>query len=155
MTSFVPLANCCIQLIPNEHWCNRRSQFNLTLFFMVDVQFCLYQVELGNPMNVHRWRKLEGTDPTTITMLKKVKSLQKKLIMKTEEVLCSMIPKDCCRQDRTSRLVKHIKNRVYGVNIGTWSLDDHLSFFWDNILPLYEGRRNTHLNQNTETNHNI
>jgi chromosome segregation ATPase len=44
-------------------------------------------VELGNPMNVHRWRKLEGTDPTTITMLKKVKTLQKKLIMKTEEVL--------------------------------------------------------------------
>merc|ERR1712216_893214 len=36
-------------------------------------------VELGNPMNVHRWRKLEGTDPTTITMLKKVKTLQKKL----------------------------------------------------------------------------
>jgi len=30
---------------------------------------------------------LEGTDPTTITMLKKVKTLQKKLIMKTEEVL--------------------------------------------------------------------
>merc|ERR1711977_655779 len=39
---------------------------------------------MGNPMNVHRWRKLEGTDPTTITMLK---TLQKKLIMKTEEVL--------------------------------------------------------------------
>merc|ERR1711939_418920 len=44
-------------------------------------------VELGNPMNVHRWRKLEGTDPVTIQMLKKVKSLQKRLIMKTEEVL--------------------------------------------------------------------
>merc|ERR1719398_429665 len=45
------------------------------------------QVELGNPMNVHRWRKLEGTDPVPIQMLKKVKSLQKRLIMKTEEVL--------------------------------------------------------------------
>merc|ERR1719181_1275637 len=44
-------------------------------------------VELGNPMNVHRWRKLEGTDPVTIQMLKKVKGLQKRLIMKTEEVL--------------------------------------------------------------------
>ena len=54
---------------------------------MVDFQFCRYQVELGNPMNVHRWRKLEGTDPVTIQYLKKVKGLQKRLIMKTEEVL--------------------------------------------------------------------
>jgi len=45
------------------------------------------QVELGNPMNVHRWRTLEGTDPATYQMLQKVKSLQKRLILKTEEVL--------------------------------------------------------------------
>merc|ERR1719191_1619185 len=45
------------------------------------------QVELGNPMNVHRWRTLEGTDPATYAMLQKVKVLQKRLIIKTEEVL--------------------------------------------------------------------
>merc|ERR1712078_528074 len=45
------------------------------------------QVELGTPMNVHRWRTLEGTDPATYQMLQKVKSLQKRLILKTEEVL--------------------------------------------------------------------
>lgn len=45
------------------------------------------QVELGNPMNVHRWRTLEGTDPATYGMLQKVKILQKRLILKTEEVL--------------------------------------------------------------------
>merc|ERR1711977_515907 len=54
---------------------------------MEQIKVTALNVELGNPMNVHRWRKLEGTDPVTIQMLKKVKSLQKRLIMKTEEVL--------------------------------------------------------------------
>merc|ERR1719408_381328 len=44
------------------------------------------QDELRNPMNVHRWRKLEGSDPATFEMLQKVKTLQKRLIEKTEEV---------------------------------------------------------------------
>merc|ERR1712193_106870 len=42
--------------------------------------------ELENPMNVHRWRKLEGTDPATYEMIQKVKTLQRRLIAKTEEV---------------------------------------------------------------------
>merc|ERR1711937_664937 len=43
--------------------------------------------ELENPMNVHRWRKLEGSDPATYELLQKVKTLQKRLIQKTEEVV--------------------------------------------------------------------
>ncbi|CAM9918397.1 unnamed protein product, partial [Hapterophycus canaliculatus] len=43
--------------------------------------------ELENPMNVHRWRKLEGSDPTTFEMIQKIHTLQKRLISKTEEVL--------------------------------------------------------------------
>merc|ERR1712146_528307 len=43
------------------------------------------QAELENPMNVHRWRKLEGSDPATYEMIQKVKTLQKRLIAKTEE----------------------------------------------------------------------
>eukprot|EP00831_Metopus_contortus_P070517 TRINITY_DN6408_c0_g1_i4.p1 TRINITY_DN6408_c0_g1~~TRINITY_DN6408_c0_g1_i4.p1 ORF type:complete len:273 (+),score=73.31 TRINITY_DN6408_c0_g1_i4:37-819(+) len=43
--------------------------------------------ELENPINVHRWRKLEGTDPDTYEMLQKIHALQKRLIKKTEEVL--------------------------------------------------------------------
>ncbi|OAF66174.1 Coiled-coil domain-containing protein 147 [Intoshia linei] len=43
--------------------------------------------ELENPMNIHRWRKLEGSDPTTYEMIQKVSSLQKRLISKTEEVV--------------------------------------------------------------------
>merc|ERR1711881_59009 len=41
--------------------------------------------ELENPMNVHRWRKLEGSDPAAYEMIQKVKTLQKRLIAKTEE----------------------------------------------------------------------
>merc|ERR1711939_893472 len=43
--------------------------------------------ELENPMNVHRWRKLEGSDPATYELIQKVKTLQKRLIQKTEDVV--------------------------------------------------------------------
>ncbi|CAM6127709.1 unnamed protein product [Calypogeia fissa] len=43
--------------------------------------------ELETPMNVHRWRKLEGTDPNRYDMILKIQTLQKRLILKTEEVV--------------------------------------------------------------------
>lgn len=43
--------------------------------------------ELENPMNIHRWRKLEGSDPGTYEMIQKIQTLQKRLIKKTEEVV--------------------------------------------------------------------
>merc|ERR1712228_83833 len=42
--------------------------------------------ELENPMNVHRWRKLEGSDPAMYELIQKVRTLQKRLIQKTEQV---------------------------------------------------------------------
>jgi hypothetical protein len=42
--------------------------------------------ELEKPLNVHRWRKLESTDPETYELIQKIQSLQKRLIAKTEEV---------------------------------------------------------------------
>ena len=42
--------------------------------------------ELENPMNVHRYRKLEGTNPETYEMITKIQTLQRRLIAKTEEV---------------------------------------------------------------------
>jgi chromosome segregation ATPase len=42
--------------------------------------------ELENPINVHRWRKLEGTDPVAHEMIQKIHILQKRLLIKTEEV---------------------------------------------------------------------
>ncbi|EQC30530.1 hypothetical protein SDRG_11847 [Saprolegnia diclina VS20] len=41
--------------------------------------------ELDHPMNVHRWRKLEGSDPKRFDMIRKIQVLQKKLIKKSEE----------------------------------------------------------------------
>lgn len=43
--------------------------------------------ELETPMNVHRWRKLKGSDPGTYEMIQKIQTLQKRLIEKTEEVV--------------------------------------------------------------------
>merc|ERR1711953_1158671 len=43
--------------------------------------------ELENPMNVHRWRKLEGSDPAMYELIQKVRTLQKRLISKTQEVV--------------------------------------------------------------------
>jgi chromosome segregation ATPase len=43
--------------------------------------------EIENPMNIHRWRKLEGTDSSTFELIQKIQFLQKRLIQKTEEVV--------------------------------------------------------------------
>jgi predicted RNase H-like nuclease (RuvC/YqgF family) len=43
--------------------------------------------ELENPLNVHRWRKLEGSDPAGYELIQKVQTLQKRLISKTEDVV--------------------------------------------------------------------
>ncbi|CAM9179748.1 unnamed protein product, partial [Phaeothamnion confervicola] len=43
--------------------------------------------ELENPVNVHRWRKLEGSDPATYEMVQKIQALQRRLIAKTEETV--------------------------------------------------------------------
>lgn len=33
--------------------------------------------ELQNPMNIHRWRKLEGSDPEAFELLQKIQIMQK------------------------------------------------------------------------------
>ncbi|KAJ3192296.1 hypothetical protein HK101_006773 [Irineochytrium annulatum] len=43
--------------------------------------------ELESPMNIHRWRKLSGSDPSTYELITKIQTLQKRLIGKTEEVV--------------------------------------------------------------------
>ena len=43
--------------------------------------------ELENPLNVHRWRKLEGADPDSYEQIQKIKILQKRLLLKSEDVV--------------------------------------------------------------------
>ncbi|CAF2661846.1 unnamed protein product [Rotaria sp. Silwood2] len=66
--------------------------------------------ELQNPMNIHRWRKLEGSDPSTFELIQKVQLLQKRLIQKTEEV----VQKDLLIQEREQSYaaLKHILGNV-------------------------------------------
>merc|ERR1719181_610820 len=61
--------------------------------------------ELENPMNVHRWGKLEGSDPDTYEMIQKIQTLQKRLIAKTEEV----VEKDLLIQEK-EKLYVELKN---------------------------------------------
>jgi chromosome segregation ATPase len=42
--------------------------------------------ELERPLNVHRWRMLESSDPQRFEMIKKIQGLQKRIIQKTEDV---------------------------------------------------------------------
>merc|ERR1712166_873416 len=66
--------------------------------------------ELENPMNVHRWRKLEGSDPATYEMIQKIQTLQKRLIMKTEEV----VKKDFSQatRSRSSRAIECVPTQL-------------------------------------------
>lgn len=41
--------------------------------------------ELERPLNIHRWRKLEGSDPERYDMIRKIQNLQKRLIKLNEE----------------------------------------------------------------------
>ncbi|NXC95510.1 CFA58 protein, partial [Certhia familiaris] len=47
----------------------------------------ILEEELQKPLQVHRWRKLEASDPTTYELILKVHRLQKRLISKTGEVI--------------------------------------------------------------------
>mmetsp|Transcript_65390 Transcript_65390/g.156353 ORF Transcript_65390/g.156353 Transcript_65390/m.156353 type:complete len:869 (-) Transcript_65390:194-2800(-) len=65
--------------------------------------------ELENPMNVHRWRKLEGSDPAVYELIQKVRMLQKRLIAKTEEVVAKdmeISEKERLHKDLTNLLEK-------------------------------------------------
>ena len=72
--------------------------------------------ELENPMNVHRWRKLEGSDPATYEMIQKIQTLQRRLISKTEEV----VEKDLVIQEKQKLYLelKGILSRQPGPEVG-------------------------------------
>ncbi len=66
---------------------NRRELYHIQRELLRERTRCkALEEELENPMNIHRWRKLEGNDPSTYEMIQKIHVIQKKLIAKTEEV---------------------------------------------------------------------
>ncbi|KAJ8284910.1 hypothetical protein COCON_G00037600 [Conger conger] len=66
----------------------RREVFHMQKELLRERTRCqALEEELENPMNVHRWRKLEACDPSTFQLIQKIHSLQKRLITKSEEVV--------------------------------------------------------------------
>jgi chromosome segregation ATPase len=63
------------------------------------------QEEFEHPMNVHRWRKLEGSEPATYSMVMRIHTLQRQLIAKTDEVAA----KDALIQQK-EKLYVELKN---------------------------------------------
>ncbi|XP_043526995.1 cilia- and flagella-associated protein 58-like [Frieseomelitta varia] len=43
--------------------------------------------EVQTPLNIHRWRKLEGSDPNTYELLKKIQILQKRIIKMAADMI--------------------------------------------------------------------
>uniref|UniRef100_G1PKI3 Cilia and flagella associated protein 58 n=1 Tax=Myotis lucifugus TaxID=59463 RepID=G1PKI3_MYOLU len=91
----------------------RQELFHMQREFIKERTRCrALEEELENPMNVHRWRKLEASDPTTYELIEKIHTLQKRLISKTEEV----VEKELLLQEKEKLYVelKHILARQPG-----------------------------------------
>lgn len=43
--------------------------------------------EIDRPIFIHRWRRLEGSDPKRFALIQKIQTLQKRLVKKSEEVV--------------------------------------------------------------------
>lgn len=69
--------------------------------------------ELENPMNVHRWRKLEGTDSDRFENLTKIHTLQRRLIAKTEEVVSKELI--IHTQEQTIQNLREVMKRQPGI----------------------------------------
>jgi len=93
------------------------------------------QEELENPMNVHRWRELEGSDPATFEMIQRVKKLQKDLIAKTEEVV--MKEEQIQDQEKLYVQLKHIIARQPGPEVA-----EQLAWYSQNLKE-----KTTHMKQ--------
>ncbi|KAM8912088.1 cilia- and flagella-associated protein 58 isoform 2-T2 [Lycaon pictus] len=91
----------------------RQELFHMQREFLKERTRCrALEEELENPMNVHRWRKLEASDPSTFELIQKIHTLQKRLISKTEEV----VEKELLLQEKEKLYVelKHILARQPG-----------------------------------------
>ncbi|XP_038613466.1 cilia- and flagella-associated protein 58 [Tachyglossus aculeatus] len=91
----------------------RQEVFHLQREFLKERTRCrALEEELESPLNVHRWRKLEASDPSTFELIQKIHTLQRRLISKTEEV----VEKELLLQDKEKLYVelKHILARQPG-----------------------------------------
>merc|ERR1719197_933114 len=81
---------------------------------------------MDRPLNVHRWRVLESSDPQRYELVKKIQGLQKRIITKTEEV----VEKDLLIQEKEKLYVelKNILGRQPGPEVA-----EQLSVYQSNL----------------------
>jgi ribosomal protein L29 len=104
--SAVPISSLAATYLKSFHWMQteelrREAQQLHHELLREKTKVSALSEELENPMNVHRWRKLEGSDPAMYEMIQKIQTLQRRLISKTEEV----VEKDLMIQE---------KDKLYG-----------------------------------------
>ena len=90
----------------------------------------LYE-ELQNPLNVHRWRELEGSDPKELDNILKVQTLQKRLVSKTDE--CVAKDKVIRQKEAQYAQLKNILSRQPGPEIA-----EQLKIYHENVLQRTE-----------------
>ncbi|TNJ27220.1 Coiled-coil protein [Giardia muris] len=71
--------------------------------------------ELQLPVNIHRWRSLEGSDPAAYELIKRVQYLQKRLIQKSEE--CSMKGLELEEKEKLYNDLKKVLSRQPGSEV--------------------------------------
>lgn len=102
LKSEIRIIKKCAALIPEL----RKETFSLSQQLLNErLQVKALSEQLEDPVNYHRWRKLEGTDPDSWEMILKIQTLQKRLIKKTEEV----VNKDLSLQEK-DKIYQELKN---------------------------------------------
>jgi len=71
-------------------------------YFNEKLKSNVLEEELKNPVNVHRWRNLESTDSKTFDLIKKIQTLQKRLLLKNDE----LVEKQCLVKDKEKEIAK-------------------------------------------------
>ncbi|GAB1302528.1 Cilia- and flagella-associated protein 58 [Apodemus speciosus] len=93
----------------------RQELYHMQREFLKERTRCrALEEELENPMNVHRWRKLEASDPSTFELIQKIHALQKRLISKTEEVVEKELLLQNDEKEKLYVELKHILARQPG-----------------------------------------
>ena len=73
--------------------------------------------DIENPMNVHRWRALEGADPKRFELIEKIQTLQKRLILVSEQ--CAEKDLMIAERDRLYSDLKALLARQPGPEVGS------------------------------------
>ena len=94
------------------------------------------QTELENPLNVHRWRRLEGKDPETLELIQKINQLQKRLISKQEDLIDKDMKIEEIQKLYNEAKIQLSRQPKYDIHVEIRNLKDELKRRHDKIIVL-------------------